>query len=386
MAVVETITETVDPEHWPTPELESALVGMAQELAVRQCHWLELLAVFDRREGWRADGQLTCVAWLMWRCGLGYSTAKEKLRVAHELRRRPAVQAAFAAGELSYAKVRAITRVVDAGQATDEWLLRLAEVGTCSDLDRAARHFEKLRDQERGVDDYLARFDRRALRASRTFDGMLVIEAVLPIEEGEEFLSNLRVAVDKASTGAPTAPAAQRRLDALLELSRHAHDGHCVGDTSGADRYTLHLLADVDALAGPGDGRAELLNGAPVAIETLRRMACDCGVVRHLLRGKSEPLDIGRRTSVWTAAQRRAILLRDGGKCRFPGCENRTVDIHHVEHYADGGATATSNGMPACPRHHTLLHEGGFSVSGDANGELIFRRPDGIEIAPTGRL
>jgi hypothetical protein len=90
-----------------------------------------------------------------------------------------------------------------------------------------------------------------------------------------------------------------------------------------------------------------------VATETLRRVACDCGVVRHLLRGASQPLDVGIRTSVRTAAS--------GGPSPF----------------GTGGRTAVDNGILICPRHHTAVHEGGSSITGEANGTLTFHRPDG---------
>ena len=126
---------------------------------------------------------------------------------------------------------------------------------------------------------------------------------------------------------------------------------------------------------------AGLLGGPSIATETLRRLACDCGVVRHLLRGRREPLDVGRRTPVWTTAQRRAIVLRDGGRCRFVGCDRRTCDVHHVWHYDDGGPTAVGNGILLCPRHHTAVHEGGFTIAGEANGKLTVQRPDRSVVA-----
>jgi hypothetical protein len=142
------------------------------------------------------------------------------------------------------------------------------------------------------------------------------------------------------------------------------------------DRYTLHLVADVDALAGHV-GRAELVDGSPLGPETISRVACDCGIVRHLMRGASQPLDLGRRTPVWSAAQRRAITLRDRGRCRFPSCWRRTCDVHHVVHFADGGSTAVDNGILLCPRHHTLVHEGRFTIRGNAPARLTFHRADG---------
>lgn len=162
---------SADPERLATAELGAELVSLSRRLASVECRWLSVLAEFDRREGWRLDGQLSGVDWLVWRCGLSARTGRDKLRVARELRRRPSVAAAFASGSLSYSKVRAITRVEGADEETDRWLLKLAETGTAADLERAARHWAALRDQERGVDDYLRRFDRRRLGGSRTYDG-----------------------------------------------------------------------------------------------------------------------------------------------------------------------------------------------------------------------
>jgi hypothetical protein len=371
-----------DPECRSTTDLATELLRTGRELAAAQCRWLTLLAEFDRRAGWAADGALSCVDWVVWRVGLARSTAKEKLRVAHEIRRRPIVRAAFAAGEVSYSKVRAITRVVGADAATDDRLVELARAGTTADLERVVRHLEQLQEQERGVDDYLGRFDRRSLRAARTFDGMMVVEMVLPIEEGEELLRHVRVAeaVDKVSAESASTGPAQRRVDALLDLVR-AGQGQLDTPprTADPDRYTLHLVADVDALSDRV-GRAELVDGSPVGLETLRRVACDCGVVRHLVRGPSRPLDLGRRTPVWSTAQRRAIMVRDRGRCRFPSCWRRTCDVHHVVHFADGGVTAVENGILLCPRHHTLVHERRFTIRGDAPVQLTFHRADGTAV------
>jgi hypothetical protein len=371
-----------DPEYQSTSDLAAELLRTGRELAAAQCRWLTLLAEFDRRAGWAADGALSCVDWLVWRVGLARSTAKEKLRVAHELRRRPIMRDAFAAGDVSYSKVRAITRVVGADAATDRQLLELARDGTTADVERVVRHFEQLQEQERGVDDYLRRFDRRSLRAARTFDGMMVIEMVLPIEEGEELLRHVRAAeaVDKASAESASTGPGQRRVDALLDLVR-AGDGQLEAPPRAADpdRYTLHLVADVDALADRG-GRAELVDGTPVSLATISRVACDCGVVRHLMRGPSQPLDLGRHTPVWSTAQRRAIMVRDRGRCRFPSCWRRTCEVHHVVHFARGGPTAIDNGILLCPRHHTLVHEGGFTISGDPPIRLTFHRADGTAL------
>src|SRR6266566_1595612 len=230
------LAESLELKRLANKELGRRLIDLSGELAAMECEWLSTLAEFDRRSGWWHDGEGSCVDWLVAHCGLSRVTAREKLRVAHELDRRSAVKAAFARGNLSYTKVRAITRVSGANEDTDRWLLKLAEKGTAADLEIAARHYLQMREQEKPVDDYLRRWDRATVRSVRTFDGMAVIEIVAPIEEGEEALAHVRAAeaagpVDSAeSTG-------KRRVRAVLDLLRagHAHLD-TPGDTSGADR------------------------------------------------------------------------------------------------------------------------------------------------------
>ncbi|QJY48315.1 HNH endonuclease signature motif containing protein [Pseudonocardia broussonetiae] len=93
------------------PQLEQELLGLAGRLAAAQSRFLTLLAEFDDRAGWAGPGLKSCAHWLSWRIGMSLRTAHEHVRVAHALRRLPLVAEAFAAGRLSYSKVRAITRV-----------------------------------------------------------------------------------------------------------------------------------------------------------------------------------------------------------------------------------------------------------------------------------
>ena len=119
-----------------TFELAEGLVELRRRINADEARWLMLVAEFDRREVWRADGHVSMVDWLVVRCGLGRSTAKERVRVAHALGRRPLVRSRFADGSVSYSKVRAITRITDADDDLDERLLALADAGTAADLDR----------------------------------------------------------------------------------------------------------------------------------------------------------------------------------------------------------------------------------------------------------
>lgn len=122
------------------------------------------------------------------------------------------------------------------------------------------------------------------------------------------------------------------------------------------------------------------LDGTPLPAAVAARVACDASVVVH-----GDPLYLGRKTREWSTAQRRAISVRDGGVCRFPGCDLRICDVHHLVHWTRGGPTDVSNGALLCTRHHTLLHDG-YSTTGDAGGPIAWYRPDGRFIATTAPL
>ena len=92
------------------------------------------------------------------------------------------------------------------------------------------------------------------------------------------------------------------------------------------------------------------------------------------------PKILGRKVRLATAAQRRALAVRDGMRCAFPGCECRARDVHHVQHWANGGATVLSNLLGLCRAHHVFVHEMGYRVEALPGGRFRFLRPDGREL------
>jgi hypothetical protein len=98
------------------------------------------------------------------------------------------------------------------------------------------------------------------------------------------------------------------------------------------------------------------------------------------------PVAIGARRRSVPASIRRGLVARDEC-CQFPGCERyRFVDAHHIHHWAHGGETALDNLVLLCRHHHRLVHEHGYSVRRQDNGELRFCDPRGEEISPSPRL
>jgi hypothetical protein len=168
----------------------------------------------------------------------------------------------------------------------------------------------------------------------------------------------------------------QRRADAMGLVAESALAAGLDPGSRG-DRYQVVVHVDAEVLAPGGEGGSSwLTDGTHVSAETSRRLACDSArvVMRHAADGRV--LDVGRRTRAISPALRRALEHRDGG-CRFPGCGRKLCDAHHVEPWADGGATSLANTALLCRRHHRAVHEEGFSMELASDGKARFYRPDG---------
>ena len=268
--------------------------------------------------------------------------------MARRLEELPRIHAAFARGELSYAKVRALTRVATA--ATEEELLELASVFTAHQLERTVRGYRRVTTEE-------AREQQEDAHLSVFWepDSSLALHGRLAPEDGALLLRALEAMRDarwqQSRGSAEPRPARQTsNAEALVALAEAAL-AHPDGSRPAGERYQVVVHADEGVLANDAQGACELEDGSALAPETARRLACDSSVVRN-----------GRKTRSIPPALRRALRARDRG-CRFPGCENhRFVDAHHVRHWAQGGPTTLTNLVLLCRGHHRLVHEGGWSV------------------------
>ncbi|MGA7096087.1 MAG: DUF222 domain-containing protein, partial [Acidimicrobiia bacterium] len=121
----------------------------------------------------------------------------------------------------------------------------------------------------------------------------------------------------------------------------------------------LSVVADLDALQGVAGGLHETETGQVLTVSQIRALACDSSVSRIVLNPDSEIIDIGRKTRVIPTALRRAIIIRDGHCTWQGGCDRpaRWCDIHHDQHWADGGETSLHNCRLLCRYHHTLTHQ-----------------------------
>lgn len=150
--------------------------------------------------------------------------------------------------------------------------------------------------------------------------------------------------------------AAKRRADALVELARRVLNGGTL-PVEGGVRPQVGLTVDVAELRRH-TGVVELDWGGTVSIQTARRICCDADIIPIVMRGGSQPLDVGRRQRLVTGPLRRALIARDRG-CVAPGCDRppEWCEAHHLVHWANGGATSIDNTALVCGYHHTLLHQ-----------------------------
>jgi hypothetical protein len=251
-------------------DLDRAIVNLAGRINAATYDLLVLIRRFDERAGWLAWGFQSCAEWLHWRCDIGLSAAREKVRVAHALKTLPSIGSAFAKGELSYSKVRPLTRVAHPGN--EDELLVFARGTT------AARVEERCRELRCGTidstPDALRAHARRALTLRRDpHRGTVTITVELPLETGELIDKALDRALEVEATSSSPDPELAReswsaqRADALVALAKSYLSGR--KDGSGTlDHYQVTVHVDEKSLRG-GMGRSNL------PIESVRRIACD---------------------------------------------------------------------------------------------------------------
>jgi hypothetical protein len=364
-----------------------------------------MLREFDACAGWN-NGCLSCAHWLHWRTGIDLGAAREKVRVARALATLPCISAAMQRGELSYAKVRALTRI--ATPENEPRLVDVALAGTAAQAERIVRAWRRV-DRVEEAQQTEQRHLHRSVMMHIDDDGMVIVRGRLTAEIGAVVQRALEAAADRLFRESAQAPisnrirdevtAAQRRADALGLLAECAlNSGFDRG--SAGDRYQVVLHVDAEAVqsadeeqvapsiaSDAGQAVLELNDGATnVSAETSRRIACDAALVvmRHAADGSV--LDVGRRRRTIPPAIRRALQARDR-HCQFPGCTARRCDGHHIQHWSDGGSTRLDNLTLLCRRHHRSVHEGGFTIIQSDDGTPVFYRPDGtrVDIAPTMR-
>jgi len=405
----------------PLERLEAQICELAGHLAAATCRFLVLLGDFEARRGWASWDMNSCAEWLSWKCQMSSGTAREHVRVARALRNLPVIREEFGAGRLSYAKVRALTRI--ATPETEAGLAELAGPMTGNQLERFARAHR----QVSAADDADARV-RRRLAWRFEEDGSLAGTFRLPPLQGAVLLKALRAAAgdpDHPQDAQPpdvpaemrpaaqqSAPTSSSLADALLVIAE-AFLAEKVASADDPEVYQVIVHVGTDAMPGgpaadagdvsaetPADApapparsassawppghpadpaRCHVEDGPAVSVTTAQMITCSAAWSWMLHDSAGKLLDLGRRRRRPNVALRRAARDRDKCRCRFPGCESRRIDLHHIQYWSNGGRTSLNNLIGLCRYHHMLVHERGYLIAA-CDGAFTFYRPDGTAI------
>ncbi len=327
-----------------------------------------VLSRWDAQGCWRASGAKTGAAWLAWRQHLPIGIARQRLRHARALRTLPAVEDAWAAGDIDRSHVTTLlgARTDRTGEVFDrdhKALLDIARESWFGHFKRACDLFEMVVDpdgaEQRADDDRGA----REVHLSRSFGGMWFGRVTLDPVSGEIVDTTLRL-IERELFEADWAAAkerlgrdpmvmdldrspAQRRADALVEMATRARTAP-VGGRRPAPLFTV--VVGLETLQGP---ICELFNRTVLTPGTAARHLTDVDVERIVFDGPSRVIDVGAKRRFFRGALRRAIEVRDR-TCYHPTCDETSqhMEIDHIHEASKGGLTTQDNGQPACGFHN----------------------------------
>jgi hypothetical protein len=362
--------------------LGDELINVRESITQLEAIFAEGLGRFDKAGDYQADGALSSVAWLKWKCKLSGGAAAERVGIARNIEELPRTQEAFARGDVGYQHVAALARTAEnVGAAPvrqhEATLLQAAQTMDPGRFASVAKDFEQRVDAAALLAEANRAYARRYLHLSEPSNGLVRLDGLLDAEGGALVRSALNAVISRDKDDERTA--GQRMHDALVDLSKRAMDTGKLPERGG-QRPHLIITTTVDGLAGvPGKPAGQLLGAAAVPAETLRRQACDAAITR--ITGAAElDAEVTKASRTIPSGLRRVLIARDRG-CVFPSCGRppEWTDAHHLRHWTDGGATRLENLALLCRRHHRHVHEGGWRLQHGKDGNWV-------AIAPPTRL
>ena len=324
------------------------------------------------------QGASGTVSWLRGRHRVSGGVAKRTVDLARALDKQlPVVAEALDAGVLNPEQARIVAVAVDrvpggVKRDAEECLVGFAATFGPRELGRLAERILEhvdpgLADQQEVSQVETAERDAFAGRELNVVDVPGTSRVRVHGWLDREGAALLRAALDplsaprRAKDDPDLRTAGQRRADALVEVCQRVLAFGKLPDTGG-ERPHLVVTVDYDKLRA-GVAAATLDDGGYLSAATVRRLACDAGIIPVVLKGAGQVLDIGRDRRLFNGHLRRALVARDRG-CAFPACDRpaRYCDGHHVRNWIDGGVTSLHNAVLLCRYHHRLVHEGEWVV------------------------
>ncbi len=329
-------------------------------------------------------------SWMRENCHMASGAAVGAVSVGDNTEKLPRSITALQEGRIGFAHLRLMAGTAEAIAASptaspfdEARLLAQAESISLNRFRTECAHLRHAADREAFLAAQVEAREWSSLRMRTMDGGGLELTGYLDPEGG----ALVRTALEPlaARRGHDDGRCLERRCaDALVELCTNSLDVGLVPQRA-SQRAHVQVTSTLETLLGlVGAPAGEMEHAGVIADTTVQRLACDATITRVLVNAASAIVDVGRSERVVPGATRRALNVRDKG-CRWSGC-TRTASwtaAHHVIHWVHGGPTDLDNLVLLCGHHHWLVHDGGWQLALDDNGNLATMPPRPLARGPT---
>ena len=320
--------------------------------------------------------------------GISAYRARRLARTAEKLQSMPDILSAVQQGHMSADQGGMVAESHKRSPMSEQDQQELLDLSGWQGHDEFKKSVAAREDQRR-ADDGMGRSERqRARRSFKVFDGtggMVVLHAEVDQVDGDRVktavgaMSAKMLADDTAFD--PIRTFEQRNADALVALITQQPADVPTYETAGTNcgsirpqKTQLVVSAEYDAIDGQLKN-AGLIDGTPIDLDELRRLACDADIVPMIFSADAQPLYVGKAQRAPTRAQKLALYRRDRG-CVGCGIRPQVCDAHHIVPWEHNGPTDIENLVLLCPRCHRKVHKLGFTVEAcPETGQLTLRPP-----------
>ncbi len=359
LAALTSVVDDLDPSDMCDSEIRERYIETRRAIDRAEAYAARLLVAIAGRGIPSGDGASSTPAWVQLQTGQRFRDARISLAAGKACETLPLVAKAWAQGEISASAATTIAlgrrQNHEAVYATmEDDLVQLAEAADFRGLDARIRYYQlrcdelddKPPEDTNGV--YLSPVaDRWALKGD--LDGLL----------GATIKHAVNAATDKPGDDDPRTPA-QRRADALGRICRDFLD-RGESPTEDGERPHITITATLESLL---TGNDETTGDLALTQSQVSRLVCESKLQLIVLDANGTPLDVGAAIYRPSRTLRRAVLHRDGGRCRYPGCDRTHGQVHHVNPFPNG-TTVIANLVFLCDFHHHVLHKPGWHATFD---------------------
>lgn len=375
LAAGETVTDELDLDALDSADRMEVAVALRRHLDRQEAQLARVLAALDDRGDWAVTGAPSLATWLSRRTGAQPGRVRASAELGRAMAACPALDEAVRSGRVTPGAASAVVPAMSDDGFADAAESLVGELVGMTPT-QAARHVESWRAIADPPDDQARRrsaHERRFIRFRPAGDGMEQVEGLLPSDTCRALrLALAHLTEQQRSDGSDRTPR-QRSADALGDLAAAFGRGEVSG---GRDLPRLIVTMTLGDLEQRGAGRAA--TGEVITSSEIDRMCCDAVIHRYVADQDGAVLNFGRGRRTVSPQQFLALVARDGG-CRGPSCDRPPgwCEAHHVREYAARrGLTNIDELVLLCHHHHHLVHEGGWTMTGDPT-HLVLTGPDG---------